>query len=76
MNNPYEWHIASDREGFFIENEYGEEVIPGFLPPNAQWRCQSYARAQVVLKEMIAEAIENYEPPDPPGWEGGFADNH
>lgn len=19
---------------------------------------------------------ENYEPPDPPGWEGGFAPNH
>ena len=19
---------------------------------------------------------DNYEPPDPPGWEGGFADNH
>jgi hypothetical protein len=22
------------------------------------------------------EADPNWEPPDPPGWEGGFADNH
>lgn len=25
---------------------------------------------------LIAEAKGEYEPPDPPGWEGGFADNH
>jgi hypothetical protein len=24
----------------------------------------------------INAAIDNYEPPDPPGWEGGFAENH
>lgn len=36
------------------------------------------------LAEVIQKAIDdfidveqdNYEPPDPPGWEGGFADNH
>lgn len=27
--------------------------------------------------EAALHAIEdNYEPPDPPGWEGGFAENH
>lgn len=25
---------------------------------------------------QAAIACENWEPPDPPGWEGGFADNH
>lgn len=24
----------------------------------------------------LKERIANYEPPDPPGFEGGFADNH
>ena len=24
----------------------------------------------------IDEEEANYEPPDPPGWEGGFAENH
>jgi hypothetical protein len=36
------------------------------------------------LAQVIQDAIEdyftteqdNYEPPDPPGFEGGFADNH
>ena len=32
------------------------------------------------IRSAIADFIEcerdNYEPPDPPGWEGGFADNH
>jgi hypothetical protein len=26
--------------------------------------------------QEIMNAIDNYEPPDPPGWEGGFAENH
>jgi len=25
---------------------------------------------------LIEEALDNYEPPDPLGWGGGFADNH
>lgn len=24
----------------------------------------------------LQHIIDNYEPPNPPGWEGGFADNH
>jgi hypothetical protein len=31
---------------------------------------------QQTIEEFIAYEQENYEPPDPPGWEGGFADNH
>lgn len=77
MSNPHEWHIVTDREGFFIEDEYGEEVNPPFLTgTHAQWRCQSYAQAHQVLYETISDALDNQEPKDPPGFEGGFADNH
>lgn len=32
---------------------------------------------QQVIEDYIAEEQgDNYEPPDPPGWEGGFAPNH
>lgn len=31
---------------------------------------------QSAIEEYIAEANRNYEPPDAPGWEGGFAENH
>lgn len=33
-------------------------------------------RIQQAVEDFIAEARDNYEPPDPPGFEGGFADNH
>lgn len=26
--------------------------------------------------DEITAALDDYEPPDPPGWEGGFAENH
>ena len=31
---------------------------------------------QQAIEDYIEEAIRNYEPPDPPGFEGGFAENH
>lgn len=31
---------------------------------------------QNVIEMYIAHENDNYEPPDPPGWEGGFAANH
>lgn len=34
------------------------------------------SRIQQTIEDFIAEARSNYEPPDPPGFEGGFADNH
>jgi hypothetical protein len=58
------------------EDEFGEEVNPPWLPATAGWRCQSYETAQEVLHETIRDALDNYEPPDPPGWEDGFAENH
>jgi hypothetical protein len=31
---------------------------------------------QEAVEIFIADEQRNYEPPDPPGFEGGFADNH
>lgn len=31
---------------------------------------------QFHIESFIAHEKSNYEPPDPPGWEGGFAENH
>lgn len=39
--------------------------------------CKELAqRIQQTIENFIEEARRNYEPPDPPGWEAGFADNH
>jgi hypothetical protein len=32
--------------------------------------------AELDRQEQLEAARDNYEPPDPPGFEGGFADNH
>lgn len=34
------------------------------------------SRIQQTIEDFIEEARRNYEPPDPRGWEGGFAENH
>lgn len=31
---------------------------------------------QQTVEDFIADEQRNYEPPDPPGFEGGFAENH
>ena len=31
---------------------------------------------QQAIEDWFESARDNYEPPNPPGWEGGFADNH
>ena len=31
---------------------------------------------QATIEPWIESELDNYEPPSPPGWEGGFADNH
>lgn len=31
---------------------------------------------QQTVEDFIVDEQRNYEPPDPPGFEGGFADNH
>lgn len=34
------------------------------------------ALIQTTIEDWLDREQSNYEPPDPPGWEGGFADNH
>jgi len=34
------------------------------------------ALIQQTVEDWITHEDSNYEPPSPPGWEGGFADNH
>jgi hypothetical protein len=36
------------------------------------WKSEELLEAWLEIRA----AIDNYEPPDPPGWEGGFASNH
>jgi hypothetical protein len=44
---------------------------------NTDKRTRQLARIiQQEIEDFIAGEQRNYEPPDPPGWEGGFADNH
>lgn len=31
---------------------------------------------QAAIEDWFEDMKRNYEPPDPPGWEGGFAENH
>lgn len=52
-----------ERRWYVTAPDY-DEVIEG--PFN------SAAEAFAALNTLIT----NYEPPDPPGWEGGFAENH
>lgn len=45
------------------------------LAINGDWK--SFVEAlQGIAKKAVTEFDDNYEPPDPPGWEGGFAENH
>lgn len=31
---------------------------------------------QQAIEDWFEDQRRNYQPPDPPGWEGGFAENH
>jgi hypothetical protein len=51
-----------------------DEPLAGF---NTDARCGKLAQAiQNAIEDFLAIERDNYEPPDVPGWEGGFADNH
>ena len=66
MSNPHEYTIQNDREGFWIMDEYGEDVCP-------QRRYSSWSDAKAAILRMI----EDYEPTEVgDAWAGGFAENH
>lgn len=58
MTNPYDWHITSDHDGFFIVDEDGGEIVPNCLPFNAGWRTQSFKTAEEVMHEQISAALD------------------
>jgi hypothetical protein len=43
---------------------------------NDRRRDELAALIQSAVEDWINFEDSNYEPPDPPGWEGGFAANH
>ncbi len=44
---------------------------------NTETRRDELAAAiQCVIETWISYEMSNYEPPDPPGFEAGFAENH
>jgi hypothetical protein len=68
MTTPFD-SKCYDLASAFLEDEpvaYGDDRF-----------CQELAaRIQQTIEDFIAEARSNYEPPDPPCFEAGFADNH
>lgn len=59
------------------------ELAEAFLTDSDTFHLHSEARCnalaaeiQQTIEDFIADELRNYEPPDPPGFEGGFADNH
>lgn len=71
-DDPRTFHIGNDKEGFFIEDDDGEEVTHWQNWPAPSRRFSSCRAAEQELTSMV----NNWEPPDGPGWEGGFAANH
>lgn len=59
--------IESDRETASLILDYLAEEVFEIDLPNTPKRS-----------EIVAEIVNiiQREPPDPPGWEGGFAENH
>ncbi len=64
-----EFSLFHDCGGWGIEDQFGVEWEPGWRVPDKQIATSQLIRVRITY-------MENYEPPDPPGWEAGFADNH
>ena len=79
-DDPRTFHIVSDEDGFYIEDDYGLEVEtwpPFFVRP---FRALQMKVAEEMLDLMVKDWLDNYDPPDSltigDAWSGGFADNH
>lgn len=68
-DDPRTFHIEADKDGLLIVNDYGEDMTPAR-------RFLRFRDAEAFLSAMVESWLNNYEPPDPPGFEAGFADNH
>lgn len=57
------------------EDFLNDAEMPGMS--GREGKCDQLAQEiQDVIEAFIAKTRDNYEPPDVPGWEGGFAENH
>jgi hypothetical protein len=77
MSDPKEWRITQDKEGFYVEDEYAEEVCEKY---GCFRRYTRLVDAEVALRQMVNEYWDNYDgpndsPQDDPDF-AGFADNH
>lgn len=57
------------------------DLAEAFLEDEPALNNESHRKAlaqeiQNAIESFIEDARRNYEPPDPPGFEGGFAENH
>ena len=70
-SDPREWHLQHDRRGYWIMNEFGEDIA---------WVGVDFDNAKALLDDMVADEIEAraQEGPtiDPPGFDAGFCGNH
>jgi hypothetical protein len=48
MNEPKEFQILSDRDGFYIADEYGEDLTP-------TWRSRTFPAARRKLDDIMNE---------------------
>lgn len=64
----------------------GERIVTAMLPSgrfvayldqdDGHYDNRGYGATRSAAIADLIEKIGDAEPPDPPGWEGGFADNH
>lgn len=67
MDDPRTFHVMADSDGFYIEDDYGDEV------GKEHTRYPSRRAAELAILDMI----DNWEPPElGDAWTGGFAENH
>jgi hypothetical protein len=68
------WEAWGDPDTFDIEelHDHGWESDED----GERWWREGELWPTFSLDEAIAAYRDNYEPPDPAGWEGGFAENH
>lgn len=63
-----------DAKCFDIAEFFLEDEASGL---NTEANCRALAiEVQEAIESFIAEKRNNYDPPDPPGFEAGFAENH
>jgi hypothetical protein len=67
--------MSYDEKCYILADEFLSDVEwAGFNSDDRRDRLAK--QIQDTIEGFIATERDNYEPPDVPGWEGGFAENH